>query len=91
MSRSKKPARSTKTFMDQVTQQAPFKVPTLLTDSHYCQGRREPTGEHLLDKLCAEQQIDHRSIPIKRPLTIAMVGRFTPRVAATVESVKSVY
>ena len=83
-----KSARSAKAFMKQVITKATFKVKTLLTDNDKAftdritaQGRREPTGKHVLDQLCAEHNIDHRLIPIRRPQTNGMVERFNGRIA----------
>jgi len=83
-----KSAASAKAFLNQVIKRAPFKIKTLLTDNDKAftdrvtaQGSRRPTGNHLLDQLCQQHDIDHRLIPIRRPQTNGMVERFNGRIA----------
>ncbi len=83
-----KSAASAKAFLNQVIKQAPFTIKTLLTDNDKAftdrvtaQGSRQPTGNHLLDQLCQQHDIDHRLIPIRRPQTNGMVERFNGRIA----------
>lgn len=83
-----KSAASARAFLNQVIKQAPFNIKTLLTDNDKAftdrvtaQGTRVPTGKHLLDRLCAQHDIDHRLIPIRRPQTNGMVERFNGRIA----------
>ena len=74
--------------MNNAVKQCPVTVKTVLTDNDKCftdrftsTGSREPTGEHVFDKLCQKQQIDHRLIKPRHPATNGMVERFNGRIA----------
>ena len=86
--KSDKSARSAKAFMNKAIKQCPVTVKTVLTDNDKCftdrftaTGSREPTGDHVFDKLCHEHQIDHRLIKPRHPATNGMVERFNGRIA----------
>ncbi|MCF7990471.1 MAG: IS481 family transposase [Thiohalocapsa sp.] len=83
-----KSAKSATAFLKRLLAAAPFKLRTLLTDNgkeftdRFCAtGERKPTGRHPLDRLCAEQHIEHRLIKPARPQTNGMVERFNGRIA----------
>ncbi len=67
---------------------APFVIRTVLTDNgkeftdRFCAtGERQPTGQHPFDRVCQQQNIDHRLIKPGRPQTNGMVERFNGRIA----------
>lgn len=83
-----KSARSARAFLNEVIAAAPYHIHTLLTDNDKAftdritvTGPRQPTGNHLFDQICAEHNIDHRLIPVRRPQTNGMVERFNGRIS----------
>jgi len=81
-------AHTAKAFFKAVIQAAPFKLQKLLTDNgkeftdrFTPQGEREPTGRHPVDQVCAQEQIEHRLTPPRRPQTNGMVERFNGRIS----------
>ena len=85
---SDKTAVSAERFLQSVLQNVPFKVEKILTDNgkeftdRYCAtGERKPTGRHLFDKLCNDNNIEHRLTKPRTPKTNGMVERFNGRIA----------
>ncbi len=83
-----KTALSAKLFLKSVIKNAPIKIEKILTDNgkeftdKYCAtGERKPTGRHLFDKLCNENNIEHRLTKPRTPKTNGMVERFNGRIA----------
>ena len=83
-----KTASSAESFLRSVLQAVPFKVEKILTDNgkeftdKYCAtGERKPTGRHLFDKLCNDNNIEHRLTKPRTPKTNGMVERFNGRIA----------
>lgn len=81
-------AHTAKAFFKAVIQAAPFKLQKLLTDNgkaftdrFTAQGEPTPTGDHPVDQVCAQEQIEHRLIPPRRPQTNGMVERFNGRIS----------
>lgn len=75
-------------FLTRVHERAPFHVRTVLTDNakaftdRFCAtGERDPSGTHVFDKVCRQQQIEHRLIPPRHPQTNGMVERFNGRIS----------
>ena len=73
----------------------PGKITKLLTDNgkeftdRYCRGgKREPTGNHLFDRVCAENDIIHRLTKPRTPQTNGMVERFNGRIAAILKTTR---
>lgn len=83
-----KSAESASGFLKRLIEKAPFYISKVLTDNgkeftdRFCvTGEREPTGNHLFDKVCSEQKIDHRLIKARRPQTNGMIERFNGRIS----------
>ena len=76
-----KRADSAKDFLEACRNFFPFHITHILTDNgneftdRFSQGRKEPTGNHRFDKLCARHGIMHRLIEPFRPQTNGMVER----------------
>jgi IS30 family transposase len=86
-----KSAKAAKAFFNRLVAAAPFKVTKVLTDNgkeftdRFCAtGEREPTGNHLFDKVCAANHVEHRLIKPRRPQTNGMVERFNGRIGEVV-------
>ncbi|WP_165742470.1 integrase core domain-containing protein, partial [Candidatus Thiosymbion oneisti] len=74
-------------------EQAPFTITKLLTDNgkaftdRFCAtGQRQPTGAHAFDRVCADNQIEHRLIKPRTPQTNGMIERFNGRIADVVRT-----
>ncbi|MBF8273770.1 MAG: Integrase catalytic region [Magnetococcales bacterium] len=83
-----KSAKNASGFLDRLLKHVPFKVSKVLTDNgkeftdRFCAtGEREPTGNHLFDKVCSNNDIEHRLIKPRKPQTNGMVERFNGRIA----------
>lgn len=93
--RASKTAESARAFLKNLVEKAPFSIFKVLTDNgkeftdRFCAtGRREPTGEHLFDRQCAEHDIEHRLIKPRTPRTNGMVERFNGRVAELIDQTR---
>ena len=93
--RALKTAESSRSFLKNLIEKAPFTVSKVLTDNgkeftdRFCAtGQREPTAEHLFDKECAGHNIEHRLIKPRTPKTNGMVERFNGRVAEVLGQTK---
>lgn len=77
-------------FLDKVKEAAPFTIEKILTDNgvqftdRFTAKEKEPTGEHVFDKACEKEQIEHRLIPPRHPQTNGMVERFNGRISEVV-------
>ncbi len=83
-----KSSKAATSFLSRVVAKAPFRITKLLTDNDKAftdrfsaAGERKPTGNHVFDKVCAEQNIEHRLIPPRHPQTNGMVERFNGRIS----------
>jgi transposase-like protein len=87
-------------FLNKVTSACPVRIVKLLTDNGSqftdrftskkkdLEGNRIPSGDHVFDRLCAQQQIEHRLIPPRHPQTNGMVERFNGRISEIVRQTK---
>ena len=90
-----KSANTARRFLEDLIEQAPFKISKVLTDNgkeftdRFCAtGEREPTGKHPFDKACAEHNVEHRLIRPRQPQTNGMVERFNGRIQEVVRQTK---
>ena len=86
-----KSAKSAEDFLEKVIEFFPFKITILLTDNgkeFTDKFRRntdyKPSGNHLLDKKCTENNIEHRLTKPYTPQTNGMVERMNKRVVDNV-------
>ncbi|WP_163143776.1 IS481 family transposase, partial [Arhodomonas sp. KWT] len=90
--KANKSTRSATAFLKAVRGKAPFRIRKLLTDNDKAftdrlQAKaRQPSGEHVFDRLCAEAGIEHRLSPVRRPQTNGMVERFNGRISEVLAS-----
>ncbi|MCP4491276.1 MAG: IS481 family transposase [Gammaproteobacteria bacterium] len=85
--RASETAESSRSFLKNFIEKAPFGISRVLTDNgkeftdRFCSaGQREPTGSHIFDQKCAEHNIGHRLIKPRTPQTNGMVERLNGRV-----------
>ena len=83
-----KSAQSASDFVKTVVEKAPFIISKILTDNgkeftdrYTAKGEREPTGEHIFDRVCKAYKIEHRLTKPRHPQTNGMVERFNGRVS----------
>jgi transposase InsO family protein len=85
-------AQSAKAFLKALIQAAPFHIQKCLTDNgseftDRCLRREQrPSGDHVFDRTCVEQGIEHRLIPPRHPQTNGMVERFNGRIAEVLQT-----
>ncbi len=83
-----KSATAASGFLRCLIEKAPVTITKVLTDNgkaftdRFCAtGERQPTGTHAFDRVCADNQIEHRLIKPKTPQTNRMIERFNGRIA----------
>ena len=90
-----KPSRTAlhaKTFLKAVIQAAPFRIRKCLTDNgseftdRFLTRAQRPSGEHTFDQFRAEQGIEHRLTPPRRPQTNGLVERFNGRIEEVLQT-----
>ncbi len=86
--RKNKSARSARGFLQRLIRACPVRIQKILTDNgkeftdrFAATGKRQPTGKHPFDQVCAEHGIEHRLTPPRRPQTNGMVERFNGRIS----------
>lgn len=81
-------------FLAALLARAPFRITKLLTDNdgaftdRFTQPRKQPSGEHPFDRLCAQHTIAHRLAPARHPQTNGMVERFNGRISDVLASTR---
>jgi transposase InsO family protein len=83
-------------FLAKVKAACPIKICKLLTDngSQFTDRftskskKKEPSGQHVFDRLCKQFDIDHRLIPPRHPQTNGMVERFNGRISDIVNQTR---
>jgi transposase InsO family protein len=86
-------------FLSKVERACPVKIVKLLTDNGSqftdrftgkkdADGKREPSGKHVFDRLCKQLGIEHRLIPPRHPQTNGMVERFNGRIGEIVKQTR---
>jgi hypothetical protein len=83
-------------FLAKVKAACPIKICKLLTDngSQFTDRftskskKKEPSGEHVFDRLCKQFGIEHRLIPPRHPQTNGMVERFNGRISDIVNQTR---
>jgi transposase InsO family protein len=88
-----KSAKSAQCFLQHVVDKAPFIITKLLTDNgkeftdrFIPNGEREPTGNHVFDKVCTKNTIEHRLTKPAHPQTNGMVERFNGRISGILKT-----
>jgi len=88
-----KRAASAQCFLQHVIDKAPFTITKLLTDNgkeftdrFIPNGERAPTGNHVFDKVCTENTIEHRLTKPAHPQTHGMVERFNGRISGILKT-----
>jgi len=78
---------TTKEFVTRFKQHFPYPIKVILTDNGFeftdklsGETRKAPTGKHLLDIFCKENNIEHRLTRPRTPRTNGMVERFNRRI-----------
>jgi transposase InsO family protein len=78
---------TSKSFIERFIADFPYKIKVILTDNGFewtdrCSFayKNKATGNHPVDKLCKEQNIEHRLTRPRRPQTNGMVERFNRRI-----------
>ena len=89
-----KSAENATGFLARLIKKAPFKASKVLTDNgkeftdRFCAtGEGEPIGNLLFDKVCRENEIEHRLIKPRKPQKNGMVERFNGRVAGILKTI----
>ena len=83
-------------FLAKVKAACPIKICKLLTDngSQFTDRftskskNKEPSGNHIFDRLCERFEIEHRLIPPRHPQTNGMVERFNGRISDIVNQTR---
>ena len=90
-----KSATSAKEFLQELTQAFPAKIHIILTDNgkeftdrFTPNGERTPTGKHVFDKQCAENNIEHRLTKPFSPQTNGMVERFNGMIQRVIDTTR---
>lgn len=90
-----KSATSAADFLGKVAQCFPIILKYVLTDNSKeftnrftVNGKREPSGEHLFDKVCADIKGEHRLTKLRTPQTNGMVERFNGRISELLQTTR---
>jgi transposase InsO family protein len=90
---SSKTAANARRFLRDLERACPLRIRTILTDNGkeftdrlFGLRKREQSGKHEFDKLCAELDIEHRLTPPRSPQTNDMVERFNGRIEDVLQS-----
>lgn len=77
-------------FLENVIKYFPFEIKKVLTDNgkeftdRFNNAHKKPTGEHIFDKTCAENEIEHRLTAPYTPKTNGMVERMNGKITENV-------
>jgi transposase InsO family protein len=81
-------------FLRRLSQAAPMKIQTLLTDNgsqftdRFTSKAQTPSGQHAFDRQCVELGIEHRLCPPRHPQTNGMVERFNGRISELISQTR---
>jgi transposase-like protein len=87
---SDKTAKSANSFLNSVIDYFPFEIYKILTDNgkeftdRFSNRTKKPTGNHIFDKTCSSNNIEHRLTVPYTPKTNGMVERVNGKVTANV-------
>ena len=85
-----KTKESSGNFLNEIIEFFPFKITKILTDNgkeftdKFHKGNKKPTGNHIIDKICKENNIEHRLTKPYTPKTNGMIERFNRRIQENV-------
>jgi transposase InsO family protein len=90
-----KSSKSAESFLKNLVKKIPFTITKILTDNgkeftdRFCAtGQRKPTGNHVFDKQCKNNKIEHRLTKPRTPQTNGMVERFNGRISEVVRQAR---
>ena len=89
-----KSAESSAKFLDLLIEASPIKINKILTDNgkeftdRFNQSDRRPSGNHVFDLKCKENNIEHRLIRPRHPQTNGMVERFNGRISKIMKTTR---
>jgi len=92
--RASKTDYNASSFLENLIQKAPFKISKILTDNgteftdRFQRPDKKPSGSHLFDKTCQENEIEHRLTRPYSPQTNGMVERFNGRINEVIKQTK---
>jgi transposase-like protein len=85
-----KSKESSADFFNEIIDFFPFKITKILTDNgkeftdKFHKGRKNPSGNHIVDSICKENGIEHRLTKAYTPKTNGMIERFNRRIQENV-------
>ncbi|WP_457572188.1 IS481 family transposase [Desulfovulcanus sp.] len=92
--RASKTEYNASAFLENLIEKAPFKITKILTDNgseftdRFQRPDKKPSGNHLFDKTCSENNIEHRLIKPYSPHTNGMVERFNGRISEVIQQTR---
>jgi transposase-like protein/transposase len=92
--RASKTDYNASSFLENLIKKAPFKISKILTDNgceftdRFQRPDKTPSGNHLFDQTCTENNIEHRLIKPYNQQTNGMVERFNGRISEVIQQTR---